>query len=59
MRSCVILSVFPTGFFREVYTTYLLSSKFYGFSHIELKEAITVICCSNFSLFFPLGLKEF
>ena len=59
MRSYVILSVFPTGVFRKVYTTYLLSSKLYGFSRIELKETITIICCIIFSLFFPLGLKEF
>ena len=59
MRSYVILSVFPTGVFRKVYTTYLLSSKLYGFSRIELKDTITIICCIIFSLFFPLGLKEF
>lgn len=59
MRSYVILSVFPTGVFRKVYTTYLLSSKLYGFSRIELKETIIIICCIIFSLFFPLGLKEF
>ena len=59
MRSYVILFVFPTGVFRKVYTTYLLFSKLYGFSRIELKETITIICCFIFSLFFPLGLKEF
>ena len=59
MRSYVILSVFPTGVFGKVYMTYLLSSKLYEFSRIELKETITIICCIIFSLFFPLGLKEF
>ena len=60
MRSYVILSVFPTGVFRKVYTTYLLSSKLYGFSHIELKETIIMICHIIFSLyFFHWVLKEF
>ena len=59
MRSYVILSVFPTGVFTKVYTTYLLSSGLYGFSRIELKETIFIICCTIFSLFFLLGLKEF
>ena len=59
MRSYVIISVFPTGGFWKVYMTYLLSSELYGFSRIELKETITIICCIIFSLFFPLGLKEF
>ena len=58
MRSYVILFVFPTGVLRKVYTTYLLSSKLYGLSRIELKETITIICCIIFSLlFFPLGFK--
>ena len=30
-----------------------------GFPHIELKQTISIICCGIFSLFFPLGLKEF
>lgn len=59
MRSYVILSVFLTGVFGKVYTTYLLSSKLYEFSRIELKETMTIICCTIFSLFFPPGLKEF
>ena len=57
MRSYVILSVFPIGVLRKVYTTYLLSSKLYGFFHIELKETINHYMLHHFLLIFYTGFE--
>ena len=59
MRSYVILSVFPTGVFREVYTTYLLPSKFYGYTPYRVNRGNNHYMLDHFLLIFPQGLKEF
>ena len=56
MRSYVILSIFPTRFFREVYTTYLLPSKFYGYTSYRVNRGNNHYV-GSFSPYFPTRVE--
>jgi len=57
MRSYVILLFSLPGVLRKYIRHIYCPFSSMSFSHIELKETITIICCVIFLLIFPTGFK--